>query len=429
MNKGKLAKYIVSGLVVVILLSGIFSIVKRLTGSSSADEVTKESNKKSSDVKNQKSKKSKDKNEKDVKDEKADNSKPMKSLKITVPQGYIRVGETMKLDIKYQPKDATNTKLKWTCSEEDMVSVSDKGILKPAKNSARKTVKVTAKATDGSKLKQTFELRILPEIDPSKPMVAITFDDGPNPDTTNVMLDALEENYAKATFFCLGQNVNYYPEVVQREYDLGMEVGTHTYSHTQLTKLSGAALDEEISKAVEANKNAIGVAPKLMRPPYGSADKTVLNAVGSYGLCCVNWSLDTEDWKTKNADATYQMVMKATDGDVILLHDIHEYNVAAVQKFVPDLIEQGFQLVTVSELYKNRGETLDPGTMHFRTDPTTESNGETEPAEKTDGTASEGRTSTVLKEDNSEEEDSASMDFSKKQGQAANDSDSDDTQY
>ncbi|MBQ9155596.1 MAG: polysaccharide deacetylase family protein [Eubacterium sp.] len=369
MKKGKIVQYIVAVVVVLVLLCGIFTILRRLTGTSSTDTISgKENKKKAAEATTEK---------------KVDNSRPMTSLTITAPQGYIRVGETMQLDIKYEPADASNTDFKWTTSggdDEDLVEVSSDGVLTPAEDSEKNTVTVTAEATDGSGLSQSFELRILPEIDPSKPMVAITFDDGPYPDTTNVMLDALEENYAKATFFCLGQNVNYYPETVQREYDLGMEVGTHTYSHVQLTTLSASALDQEISKAVEANKSVLGVAPTLMRPPYGSADKTVLNAVGKYGLCCINWSLDTEDWKTKNADATYQMVMKATDGDVVLLHDIHEYNVAAVQRFVPDLMEEGFQLVTVSELYKYRGETLDPGTIHFRTDPTTESSGETAPA-------------------------------------------------
>ena len=201
------------------------------------------------------------------------------------------------------------------------------------------------------------------------------------------MLDALEENYAKATFFCLGQNAGYYPETVQREYNLGMEVGTHTYSHVVLTSLSASALDSEISKSVDAINKAIGVKPSLMRPPYGAVNKTVLSAVGGYNLCCMNWSLDTEDWKTKNADATYNEVMKAQDGDVVLLHDIHEYNVDAVKRFVPDLIAEGFQLVTVPELYEARGETLEAGTVHYRTDPTTQAGTETAPAASTDSAA------------------------------------------
>lgn len=376
--KAPIGKYIVGAVVICVLLCGIFAIGSRLIGGSGKTENGENNNGKAGQTQNGKAAEEK------TTEVKADNSNPMTKLTVTAPAGYLREGETMKLDIKYEPKDASNPTLKWTCSEDGLVSVSEDGELVPEEGSGKHTVTMTAESTDGSGLSESFELMIYPKIDPEQPMVAITFDDGPNPDTTNVMLDALEENYAKATFFCLGQNAGYYPEVVKREYDLGMEVGTHTFSHVQLTKLSGDALDEEISKSVDAIKEATGVKPVLMRPPYGAVNKTVLKAVGGYGLCCMNWSLDTEDWKTKKADATYAETMKAVDGDVVLLHDIHEYNVDAVKRFVPDLMAQGFQLVTVSELYKNRGETLDPGTLHFRTDPTTESAGETTAADADD---------------------------------------------
>ena len=369
-KKSGAGKMIAAVVVVVILLCGIFAIMKNLASPASADN--KAGNKEGNSAKAT-----------EASTEAPDNSVPMTGLKVTAPATTIRVGQTMQLKISHEPSNATNTKLKWSCSKDGMVTVTKDGVLKPGKNAGKNTVKVTATATDGSKLSASFDLRIYPAIDPSKPMVAITFDDGPNPETTTPMLDALEENYAKATFFCLGQNAGYYPETVQREYNLGMEVGTHTYSHVVLTSLSASALDSEISKSVDAINKAIGVKPSLMRPPYGAVNKTVLSAVGGYNLCCMNWSLDTEDWKTKNADATYNEVMKAQDGDVVLLHDIHEYNVDAVKRFVPDLIAEGFQLVTVPELYEARGETLEAGTVHYRTDPTTQAGTETAPAAST----------------------------------------------
>ena len=374
MKKGvmKYLRYAVVLVVVVILLCGIFSILRRLTGTSSTDDLSAGS--------------AEAQTEANI-DEKADNSVPMTELSVTAPATSIRVGETMQLDVSFAPENATNTKLKWSCSEEGLVSVSEDGVLTPSEDSAKHTVTVTGEATDGSDLSTSFELRIYPAIDPSKPMVAITMDDGPNPDTTNKILDAFEENYAKATFFCLGQNAGYYPETVQREYNLGMEVGTHTQSHQQLTKLSGSELTKEMEDSVSAIRDAIGVAPTLMRPPYGAINSTVLAEAKKQGLCAVNWSLDTEDWKTKNADDTYKMVMTATDGDVVLLHDIHEYNINAVERFVPDLIAEGYQLVTVSEMYAARGETLDPGTIHYRTDPTTAVMEETTAAGDEDGAA------------------------------------------
>lgn len=364
MKKSKVLQWILIAIVVIVLLFGIYSIAKRIIGFGKDDsgndpettEMIPEATTEAEDL---------------------DNSIPMTELKITAPATNMRVGETMQLKIKTAPAEATNTKLKWTCSEEGLVEVDQNGLLTPSPDSGKTTVTMTATATDGSGLSASFDLRIYPEIDPSKPMVAITFDDGPYPETTTPMIDAFEQNYAKCTFFILGDNASYYPDTVKREYDLGLEVGTHTKSHKQLTTLGEDTLKKEISTSIESIKKATGVAPVLMRPPYGSVNKTVLKAVGAQGLCCVNWSLDTEDWKTKNADATYKMVMTATDGDVILLHDIHEYNVDAVKRFVPDLIAKGYQLVTVSEMYKARGETLDPGTLHFRTDPTTESAGET----------------------------------------------------
>lgn len=370
-KKFKMIRNIVSIFVVVVLLFGIFAIVRNLTATASTDKLSKT--------------KKNTKTMAEVSTEKADNSVPMTELTVSAPKTSVRVGEEMQLAISHKPENATNTKLKWKCSKGGMVTITKDGILKPTKKSGKNTVTVKAYATDGSKLSTSFQLRIYPAIDPSKPMVAITFDDGPNPDTTNIMLDALEQNYAKATFFCLGQNAGYYPETVKREFDLGMEVATHTYSHVQLTTLSNEKLQEEIDKSMDAIKKATGISPTLLRPPYGAVNKSVLSVVGENKLCCVNWSLDTEDWKTKNANATYNMVMKATDGDVVLLHDIHEYNVDAVKRFVPDLIAQGFQLVTVPELYAARGETLESGTIHYRTDPTTQESEETTAASSEDG--------------------------------------------
>lgn len=362
-KKVNVAQVIIMILVVFILLCGIFSIFRRLTGtgfqkdfgdndgagnSASTTEVAEETT-----------------------EAKADNSVPMTSFTVVAPEPSIRVGKTMQLEITCEPANATNKEIKWSFNQEGLITIDENGLLTPNPDSAKNTVTVVAETTDGSNLKQTFDLRIYPELDPSKPMVAITFDDGPYDKTTPTMLDALEANYAKATFFCLGQNTEYFPDIVKREYDLGMQVGTHTYDHTQLTTLDRAGIEDNISKAISAFSNATGGAPlTIMRPPYGSINADVQDVCKEHGIVCMEWSLDTEDWKTKDADATYNMVMTCEDGDVVLLHDIHNYNVAAVQRFVPDLIEKGFQLVTVAELYEAKGESLLPGTNHYRPDKT-----------------------------------------------------------
>ena len=373
---GGISQYIIGAVIVAVLVLGMFTLGRKMFGGDAkkagSDTVVTEAE------------------AKETTEQKADNSVPLTKLEIKAPANNVRVGEEMALDIVTEPADATNTKLTWTISDDslaELFTISDTGVLTMLDGAEKHDITLKAEAADGSGLSATVDLKVFPKIDPSKPMVAITFDDGPNPDTTNVMLDAIEENYAKCTFFVLGQNAEYYPEVVKREYELGQQVGTHTYSHQQLTNLQGSALTQEIEKSVKAIEAAIGVAPVLMRPPYGAYNDTVRAEAKKFGLCCVNWSLDTEDWKTKNADATYQMVMKAVDGDVVLLHDIHQYNVDAVKRFVPDLMEQGYQLVTVSEIYKARGETLEPGTIHFRTDPTEAVPGQTGPAEPQDAAA------------------------------------------
>ena len=405
-------RYILGAIVIIALVAGIFTVARGLIrgGSGKKEKKGKEQTAQTAEATTAG----------------ADNSIQITDLKVEAPAPTIRVGQTMQLNITTEPADATNTKLKWSTTDGDLVTVSDDGVLTPEPGSEKHTVTVTAETTDGSGKKANFDLRIYPEIDVSKPMVAITFDDGPNADTTNPMLDVLEENYAKATFFCLGQNVEQYPETVQREYQLGMEVGTHTYSHQDLMSISDSERDKEIRMGVESIEKVIGVKPTLMRPPYGAYvsssisgkadyDGRVRATAKQYGLTCVNWWVDTNDWKYKSADKTYEGVMVVQDGQIVLLHDIHAYNIDAVKRFVPDLIEKGYQLVTVTEMYEARQNDLGPDVIHCYTDPTTESSGDTEPAAADDGAQSEepaaGSTDSTV-QDTTATDSEGGMDFS-----------------
>ena len=328
-------KFILAGMLILILAFAVTACGKSKSSSASGDKKSGNSQESSTKA--------------------PDNSIPIKKLTVTCPEDNIRVGEDVKLKIKILPEDATNTKLKWSYSDaEDYIDISKNGLLSTEAGAENHDVTITAKTTDGSKLEQSFKIRIYPELDPQKPFVAITFDDGPNPSTTNAILDVLEENYAKGTFFVLGKNVIEYPKEVKREYDLGMEVGSHTYSHSENPTFANMSEEQE-RKEIEDTNDAIDKAgvpkPTLLRPPYGAKNDKAKNVIKSYGLSIITWNLDTEDWKYKSSDHTYQEIMKAQDGDVILLHDIHEYNVEAVKKAVPELIDKGFQLVTVTELY------------------------------------------------------------------------------
>lgn len=195
-----------------------------------------------------------------------------------------------------------------------------------------------------------------------RPMIALTFDDGPS-EYTEELLDCLVENNAKATFFMLGQNVEAYPEIAKKVSDAGMELGNHSYSHPDLVTIGAEAAAQQVSNTDAALKAATGFEATVMRPPGGSFNDSVKAAI-DHPL--IIWSIDTRDWATKSEDQTYQVVMdNAQDGSVVLMHDIHEWSVKAAIRMIPDLIAKGFKLVTVSELAEAKGETLQSGNAYY----------------------------------------------------------------
>ena len=195
-----------------------------------------------------------------------------------------------------------------------------------------------------------------------RPMIALTFDDGPG-EYTEELINCLVENNAKATFFMLGQNVEAYPEIAKKLSDAGMELGNHSYSHPDLVTIGAEAAAQQVSNTDAALKAATGFEATVMRPPGGSFNDSVKAAI-NHPL--IIWSIDTRDWATKSEDQTYQVVMdNAQDGSVVLMHDIHEWSVKAAIRMIPDLIAKGFKLVTVSELAEAKGETLQNGAAYY----------------------------------------------------------------
>lgn len=195
-----------------------------------------------------------------------------------------------------------------------------------------------------------------------RPMIALTFDDGPG-EYTEELLNCLVENNAKATFFMLGQNVEAYPEIAKELSDAGMELGNHSYSHPDLVTIGADAAAQQVSNTDAALKAATGFEATVMRPPGGSFNDSVKAAI-DHPL--IIWSIDTRDWATKSEDQTYQVVMdNAQDGSVVLMHDIHEWSVKAAIRMIPDLIAKGFKLVTVSELAEAKGKNLQSGNAYY----------------------------------------------------------------
>lgn len=186
-------------------------------------------------------------------------------------------------------------------------------------------------------------------IDPAKPMVALTFDDGPDGTCSDQILDILEEHHALATFFEVGRNVAACPEPVSRMAEMGCEIGSHSNAHKNLSKLRKSALLRDLDAADEAFAAAGVPVPTLVRPPYGAVNKTVKSATGR---AMVTWTVDTEDWRSRDAQTVIDYVQNYgdLDGEIILMHSIYESTVEAAAVLVPWLQEQGYQLVTVTEL-------------------------------------------------------------------------------
>lgn len=200
---------------------------------------------------------------------------------------------------------------------------------------------------------EEYELLFSNVVDKNKKMVAITLDDGPHATNTQKILDILDAHNAKATFFMLGQNVVKNEEVVKDVYKRGNEIGIHTWDHKQLTKLSQDEIVSQVERTSDAIYKIIGKRPKLVRPPYGAINDTVKNSI-NYPL--ILWNIDSLDWKSRDEKQIVPLVMNSVqDGDMILLHDIHSTTVPAVEKIVSQLEEQGYQMVTVSQLLEAKG--------------------------------------------------------------------------
>ena len=183
-------------------------------------------------------------------------------------------------------------------------------------------------------------------------MVALTFDDGPGPRTSEI-LDQLKKYNAHATFFMLGKNVKSYPDAVKQMLKDGNELGNHSYDHQQLTKIDAEAIAKEVNDTNENIKNICGSPATVLRPPYGAINDTVKSSVG---MPMILWNVDTLDWKTRNAQKTIDTVLsQVKDGDIVLMHDLYEQSAIAAETLIPELTKRGYQLVTVSEMAELRG--------------------------------------------------------------------------
>lgn len=189
----------------------------------------------------------------------------------------------------------------------------------------------------------------LVKYDKSKKHIALTFDDGPSKKTTPTVISALKKNNCRATFFVVGQGINSSTgKLLAQEAAIGCEIGNHSYSHPQLTKISSAAVKSQLSKTDKKIKKYTGSVASICRAPYGAYNKNVLKIMNRPNIY---WSIDTLDWKYRDTGRLIKYVGKhAKDGAIVLMHDIHPTTANAVNQICKDLKKKNYEMVTVTEL-------------------------------------------------------------------------------
>ncbi|TWH80420.1 polysaccharide deacetylase family protein [Sedimentibacter saalensis] len=213
------------------------------------------------------------------------------------------------------------------------------------------------------KIKTDIKQESKREIDPNKPMIALTYDDGPSKYTKEI-LDLLKENNSAATFFVLGSQASKYEDTVKQMIENGNQIGNHSYDHKRLTLLNDEELYDQINKTDNLIYEIAMYRPFVMRPPYGSTTEALKEKIQKP---IINWSIDTRDWESRNAETITKIICEnVKDGDIILMHDLYESSLEASKKVIPELINRGYQLVTISELSESREIILRAGQTYYK---------------------------------------------------------------
>jgi len=203
------------------------------------------------------------------------------------------------------------------------------------------------------------------KVNPNKPVVALTFDDGPSVHTTRI-LNVLQQYDERATFFVQGNKVEEHKTKILRATHMGCEIVCHAWDHTDLTTISKRKIEKQLFETIKAIAKVTGDVSLMFRPPYGYINDKVRKVAHNLGLAIINWSLDPRDWESLSANAIYDYIAtNVQNGDIILCHDVHESTAEAMERLIPDLVEQGCQLVTVTELLLYKYGKIIPGRLYL----------------------------------------------------------------
>lgn len=184
--------------------------------------------------------------------------------------------------------------------------------------------------------------------DEEHPRIALTFDDGPHPVYTPKLLDGLKERNIHATFFLIGKNIDGNEALVKRIQEEGHLIGSHTFNHVQLSKMTETKAKDEVLKGCNKIYETTGIYSSFIRPPYGDWKK---NLDFSITMIPVSWNVDSLDWKIQNTEKIVKRVVKdVQEGDIILMHDIFDTSVDAALEITDKLTQEGYEFVTVDEL-------------------------------------------------------------------------------
>ena len=193
--------------------------------------------------------------------------------------------------------------------------------------------------------------------------VALTFDDGPSGKYTRQLLDGLYDRGIHATFLLCGYRIQDYPDIAQRIFDEGHEIGIHGYSHDTMKTMSRRDIAAEIADTQSLLPQ--GCTARFLRPPGGFCTDGVRQVAEARNLAILSWSVDPKDWATNDTAAIETAVLKnVRDGDIVLLHDMSASSVKAALDIADTLMEEDFQLVTVSEMAKRRSVRIQPGQIY-----------------------------------------------------------------